>query len=148
MLMSPWTTTLGLAGIATTLWRWRNGDYDALAVFLAVVYVGQIATLAPFVKNLRYVALLEMPLRLSAVALLLHPSVLGKTVVARGAAAALVGLMAASNVRDFQRCFIEGKLYDPLTVHLVRFREMSPPLKGAPRDAQAPTPEPAFDEER
>ncbi len=144
LLMSPWTTTLGLLGMATALWRWRNGDYDALAVFLAVVYVGQIATLAPFVKNLRYAALLELPLRLSAVALLLHPSVLGRTLVSRGVAVALVALMAAANVRDFQRFFIAANIYDPVSVHLVRYREMLPPLK-KPRDA-ADSPAGAADE--
>ncbi|MFM7298210.1 MAG: glycosyltransferase family 39 protein, partial [Planctomycetota bacterium] len=70
ILMSPWPTLLGLLGIGVALWRWKRGEYGSLAVLLALVYIAQVATLGFFTKNLRYVAILEIPLRVLSVVLL------------------------------------------------------------------------------
>lgn len=125
LLLSPWTTLLGLAGFAVALWRWRRGEFERLLVFCALVYVLQLAALAPFTKNVRYAAPLEMPLRVSAAALL--AAFFGGGL--RGRALTLVAVLALawSDVRDFQRAFVRGRIYDPVTANLLAFRRLIRP---------------------
>ena len=127
LLMSPWTSALGLAGVVLALWRWRRGEHDAATVLMALVYVGQVAALAPFTKNLRYVAVLETPLRVCAVVLLLELFSAARAPRLRWAAAVLVALLGWRDFRGYQRDFERDGLYDPMTATLLQLRGVSGP---------------------
>lgn len=126
LLMSPWTTLLGLGGVALALWRWRRGELDPLAVALALVYIAQVAVLGQFTKNLRYVAVLEFPLRVLALGWIWDICGAERSARGRAVAAALVLVLCALSWSDFQRLWIEFRLYDPVSGALLMGREMAP----------------------
>ncbi len=128
-LLSPWTSALGLLAFGATLRGRAEKCANTPLLYLIVLYVVQLTVLAPFMKNARFGAILELPLRLGAVVFLVELLLRPDNLRRRIAVAAVVLAVAAAQVRDFRAIFVEGQLYDPLTVHLVRHREMSPPLK-------------------
>lgn len=126
LLMSPWPTALGLAGVVVALWRARRGEYDARAVALALVYVCQVAALGPFTKNLRYVAVLEVPLRVLAVWLLWECLGAARRGLGRGLCALVVALLCLLGWRDYQLFWIRSGVYDPVTTVLAGVRGLVP----------------------
>ncbi len=126
ILMSPWPTLLGLLGIGVALWRWRRGEYGALAVFLALVYVSQVAMLGFFTKNLRYVAILELPLRFLAVILLWEFLSASRSRLGLAACTLAVSGMCWLGWSDFRLFWIRHHVYDPVTKELVGVRQMIP----------------------
>ncbi|MBM3989238.1 MAG: phospholipid carrier-dependent glycosyltransferase [Planctomycetes bacterium] len=130
LLMSPWTTLVGLMAIGVALWRWRRGEYGSLAVALSLVYIGQVATLGPFTKNLRYVALLEVPLRLLAVMLLWEFCDAKRSRKGLVACCAAVALLCWASWADFQLIWLQFHAYDPVTALLVGVRQMVPTTPG------------------
>jgi 4-amino-4-deoxy-L-arabinose transferase-like glycosyltransferase len=133
LLASPWPTALGLLSLAVVAWRWRMGQYEALLVFAALVYVAQIALLASFTKNLRYVAVLEFPLRLLAVAALIDVLRMQRREVAHAVAAALVAALCWSDWASYRLIFVKNAAYDPMSVQLLWSRDMLPPPQGVSR---------------
>jgi 4-amino-4-deoxy-L-arabinose transferase-like glycosyltransferase len=126
LLMSPLPTALGLAGVAVTLWRWRRGEYDALAVAFALVYVCQVALLAPFTKNLRYGAVLDVPLRVLAALLLWDLCGAARHRAGRLAAVLGVALLCTLGWRDYQLFWRQAGVYDPVTAVLAGVRGLVP----------------------
>jgi 4-amino-4-deoxy-L-arabinose transferase-like glycosyltransferase len=126
LLMSPWPTALGLAGVVVALWRWSKGEYDSLAVALALVYVAQVGVLSFFTKNLRYVAVLEMPLRILAVVLLWEVLRARSSTIGRWACVACVALLCWLGHRDYELIWLRWKTYDPVTLPLAGARGLVP----------------------
>ncbi len=126
LLMSPWTTILGLGGVMLALWRWRRGELDPIALALALVYIAQVGVLGQFTKNLRYVAVLEFPLRVLAVGLIWDLCGAQRSARGRLIAGAVVLALCVFAWRDFQSLWLEFLLYDPVTGALVLGREMAP----------------------
>lgn len=126
LLMAPWPTLLGLAGVAIALWRWKRAEYGTLAVGMALVYVAQIGVLGFFTKNLRYVAVLEVPLRVLAVVLLWELFGAKNGLVGRALCTAAVALLCWWGWSDFERIWLEYRTYDPVTTVLVGVRGMIP----------------------
>jgi hypothetical protein len=126
LLMSPWPTALGLAGVVVALWRWRRGEYDCLAVALALVYVAQVLVLSFFTKNLRYVAVLEMPLRVLAVVLLWELLRARSSALGRWTCVATVALLCWLGHRDYELIWLRWKTYDPVTLPLAGARGLVP----------------------
>lgn len=130
LLMSPWTTLVGLMAVGVALWRWRRGEYGSLAIALSLVYIGQIAALGPFTKNLRYVALLEVPLRILAVMLLWEFCDAKRSHKGLVACCAAVAFLCWSSWADFQLIWLQFHAYDPVTALLVGVRQMVPTTPG------------------
>jgi len=130
LLMSPWTTLAGLMAIGVALWRWRRGEYGSLAVALSLVYIGQVAALGPFTKNLRYVALLEVPLRILAVMLLWEFCDAKRSRKGLFACCAAVAFLCWASWADFQLIWLQFHAYDPVTALLVGVRQMVPTTPG------------------
>lgn len=126
LLMAPAPTALGLAGVVVALWRWRKGEYDALAVALALLYLCQVAVLSPFTKNLRYVAVLEVPLRILALLLLWELLAAAHRRAGRLAVIALVAGLCALGWRDYRALWLRAGLYDPVTSALIAARGLGP----------------------
>jgi len=126
LLMGPAPTMLGIAAVAVALWRWRQGEYDALAVGMALVYIAQIATLSAFTKNLRYIALLEVPLRVLAVVLLWELFAAKRRAAGLAACTAIVAFLCLLGWLDYQLYWIQWRTYDPVTINLIGPRHMMP----------------------
>src|SRR5258706_16094915 len=92
----------------------------------------QRAVLAPFTKNLRYIAVLEGPLRVLVVtfvcARLSAPP-------RRIAQAVVVLALCFADVSTYQRLCVRDELYDPVTQKLLRYRFFRP----SPSEESAPT---------
>jgi hypothetical protein len=125
-LMSPWPTALGLAGGVIALWRWRKGEYDALSVGLTLIYLAQVGVLSFFTKNLRYVAVLEVPLRILAVVLLLRVFELRRPMLGRALCTLAVVAMCWFGWADYKLFWLRWKVLDPVTHVLVGVRRMVP----------------------
>lgn len=130
LLMSPWTTLVGLMAVGVALWRWRRGEYGSLAIALSLVYIGQIAALGPFTKNLRYVALLEVPLRILAVMLLWELCDAKRSRKGLAVCCVAVAFLCWASWADFQLIWLEFHAYDPVTALLVGVRQMVPTTPG------------------
>jgi 4-amino-4-deoxy-L-arabinose transferase-like glycosyltransferase len=126
LLVSPWPTLLGLAGVALTVWRWRENDYDAARVHLVLIYVFQIAVLSFFTKNLRYIAVLEAPLRVLAVLAIWDLCASRRAAIARALPCAIVALLCWLDWQNFQQVFITWQTYDPVSVQLGAARQLFP----------------------
>jgi 4-amino-4-deoxy-L-arabinose transferase-like glycosyltransferase len=126
MLVSAWPTLLGLCGIVVTAWRWRAREYDGARVYLALIYVFQIGVLAFFTKNLRYVAVLEAPLRVLAVLVIWDFFAGGRAWFVRAAPAGCVALLCWLDWSNFQQIFVTWQMYDPVTLQIAAARHLFP----------------------
>jgi len=128
LLMAPWPTLLGLAGATLALWRWRwraPGAYS-LELALALIYAAQIGVLSFFTKNLRYVAVLEFPLRVLAVGLLWEFFNASRSKYGLAVCVAAVALICWSSWIDFSVIWLDFGMYDPVSGALIISRKMSP----------------------
>ena len=134
--LSALPTLLGVAGFALALERIRRHDADGegaagdaerrLLCFLALLFVALLAETALLTKNVRYVALLELPLRLFAVGAIWHLVPVRGTLARVGATAALVALLVLVDVRSFEELFLRHGLYDPMSAPLLELRGVVP----------------------
>jgi hypothetical protein len=113
-----------------SLWRWRKSEYLSVPVGLSLVYVGQLICLAPFTKNLRYVTLLEVPLRVLAVLLLWELFAAERSRTRLAICCAAVGLLCWLSWSDYQLIWLKFHGYDPITALLVGVRELVPMTPG------------------
>jgi hypothetical protein len=130
LLMSPAATLTGIAAVVVSLWRWRKSEYLSVPVGLSLVYVGQLICLAPFTKNLRYVTLLEVPLRVLAVLLLWELFAAERSRTRLAMCCAAVGLLCWTSWADYQLIWLKFHGYDPITALLVGVRELVPMTPG------------------
>jgi hypothetical protein len=92
---------------------------DALSYFMLLA-VFLLAAFGLFAKNIRYVMLADMPLRLFAVMMLVE--LCGRFFPGKAdrITAALVLALAVSDYIAFRGIFVEGGVYDPVSFHLLR----------------------------
>ena len=126
MLMSPWPLLLSLGALGAIAVRARTGDADRLPAFFALLFAVLIAEYALFTKNLRYVAVLELPIRILAVHFLWDLVRLRSHAKTIAVCAVLVTLNAWSEVATFDTFFVERGVYDPVSRMLLRLREFIP----------------------
>jgi len=126
LLISPLATLLGLGGVLTVAVRAVRRDARDLPTAAAILLVLTLAEFAPLIKNVRYVALLELPLRLLALGALSElAGGLGARWRRPALAAAVAGLVAADLV-SFLELFVAGGIYDPTSFNLLAARQMIP----------------------
>ncbi len=122
LLLSPCTTLLGIAGMAGVAEGLRHGRAPALQVFSVVAIAGVLLAFTFFTKNVRYVAVLELPLRLLAVTTAFRWA--GES--RRTLALAAVGLLCALDARSFWKLFVDAGIYDPVSLLLLVARGLVP----------------------
>jgi hypothetical protein len=126
LCLSPFPTLLGLLGAGTLLQRVCDGEWSTPEVLFATSGACLLAEQAPFIKNVRYMLALELPLRFLAlsvcfrVAQRLWPS--GSLVIV----AAVVAGMCLLDWQSFRHIFVDARNCDPLSVHLLQAREIVP----------------------
>jgi len=126
LLLSPWVTLLGVAALGPAALRARERAPGDAAVWLALVFAGLLVAYAPFTKNVRYVALAEIPLCGLAAGLvvsLAHADARGR---GRAVAAGAVALLCVAGWLSFQMLFVDASLYDPMTASLLILRGLAP----------------------
>ena len=130
LLLSPWTLLLALAGAGTlALRRVPDDPQRALARDCLLFAAGALAIFAPLTKNVRYLALLELPIAVLALwflsELARHLRERRLRLAAVLAAMAILGL-ALGGLWTADALFVKAGIYDPVTFNLLRAREMVP----------------------
>lgn len=128
LLLAPATALVGLAGAALLAFDGRAGRAEPGLLLLALLCASLWIAYEPFTKNVRYVALIELPLRTLAVAALWRlPRSRGG---ARAAALLALLLLCWGDLRSFDALFVRGGIYDPVSAELLSARGLLP--AGAP----------------
>jgi 4-amino-4-deoxy-L-arabinose transferase-like glycosyltransferase len=132
LLLSPWTTLLGIGGFWWTATRLHPGRYERERVCFAFVCASMLLALSFFTKNVRYATALELPTRALA-ALFVCDVVLGSGTDegsaprrARVVAAGAVLLLCFLDWRNYQLFWVEHPGADPITQFLVDVRKLVP----------------------
>ncbi len=123
MLLSPWVVLCSIGFIFSYLLSDRRGELQAL--FLVFAMLGFVL-FNFFTKNVRYVMMLDIPIRLFTV-LLLKEIVSQR--VARHATAVLTLLIlwiALSDYVNFYTLFLEQGIYDPISHVLLKSKRFIP----------------------
>jgi len=130
LLFSPVPTLLALAGIGAMLLRWRAGTYDRTGAFFFLLAALLVLELSSFTKNIRYVIVLELPLRFFAVGFVAELA--GGLRTRRSSALALAAVLAMCwlDWRTFDAMWVQAKLYDPVTAWLAYLRHLVPMNRG------------------
>lgn len=126
LCLSPFPTLLGLLGAGALVQRSEEGQWCTAEVMFALLGAGLLLEQAPFIKNVRYMVALELPLRFLAlrfcfgVARRVWPVQSGLLV-----AAAVVG-MCFLDWKSYHHIFADVGGYDPVSVDLLKAREIIP----------------------
>lgn len=126
LLISPLTTLLGLGGVLTVAIRAVRRDEQGLSAAAAILIVVTLAEFAPLIKNVRYVALLDLPLRLLALGVLSDLAGGLRERWRRPALAAAVAVLVVADLVSFFELFVAGGIYDPTSFNLLAARQMIP----------------------
>jgi 4-amino-4-deoxy-L-arabinose transferase-like glycosyltransferase len=126
MLLSPGPTLLALAMIGHTAFEASAGRRDPTRILLGLFAVGLLLAYAPFTKNVRYVAAIELPLRALAVLALVALAGPRPRWLRKAAAVAALILLCWLDWRHFDRVFVLGALDDPVGAALLDARDMLP----------------------
>jgi hypothetical protein len=126
LCLSPAPTLLALFGVGALVQRVSAGEWSTPEVLFTMLGAGLLLEQAPFIKNVRYMVALELPLRFLAVSfcfrLARRRSFESSALVA---AAALVA-MCFWDWQSYRRIFVDAGGYDPLSVNLLQAREIVP----------------------
>ena len=117
--MSPWVMISAIVFVGVLVTRWRGGQLPLVHIYFLVMFAALLLCFAPFPRNFRYLAVLEIPVRLFALAMLFE---LGSWVTAQRTTI-LVGLTVAiicwMDYCTFERLFVVEGIYDPVSFKLL-----------------------------
>jgi hypothetical protein len=126
LCLSPFPTLLGLLGAGALVQRIGEGEWSTPEVLFALLGAGLLLEQAWFIKNVRYMVALELPLRFLAVGFCFR-------VVRRiwpAQAASVVGALVAGlcllDWQSYRHIFADGGSYDPLSIVLLKARQIIP----------------------
>ncbi len=130
LLLSPWPTLLAVGGFWITIGRAADrseaGRYERESVYFAFLCAGVLLALDLFTKNVRYAAVLELPIRAFAALLVCD---LARSSASRRRtllACAAVALLCCLDARGFRLFWIDNPGFDPVTTFLARVRQVIP----------------------
>ena len=126
LLFSPWATLLAVGWFAVVVARSREATYDRLSTFFAFVTAAFVLELGFFTKNVRYTAVLEVPIRVFAVLMMGGLTARLRPRLSVGLTAAAVALLCWFDWRTFELVWVKYQAYDPVTYLLAVVREVMP----------------------
>lgn len=126
MLLSPVPTLMALAFIATRIKGLLGRRLDRRAAYFLVVALSLFVTFNFFTKNVRYVAILDLPIRIFCVLWLLEVLRSGWKRPAAVLAILAVAALSAADFLSFQEMAVAGRMYDPVSYSLLGYRQMIP----------------------
>ncbi|MDD5568215.1 MAG: hypothetical protein PHY88_03315, partial [Candidatus Omnitrophica bacterium] len=123
MLLSPWIVILATGFIFCFFLNQENNE---LVVYFAVIFVSSFILFDFFTKNLRYVMILDMPLRLFSLLMLntIANKFLGRSAVSM--VLILTITLAFFDCLNFYHLFIRGSIYDPVSFFLFKAQHLIP----------------------
>jgi 4-amino-4-deoxy-L-arabinose transferase-like glycosyltransferase len=125
LLLSPLPTLLAIAAAGVLVVRGRGAD--PVVAYLLAISACVLVSYEAFTKNVRYVAVLEFPIRVLAIWLVWEVLQRRGARVALLGSATLVALMAWADYASFTAIFVEGGLYEAMTAPLLEFRGLLAP---------------------
>jgi hypothetical protein len=133
LALSAAPTLLGIGGLALVAWRARHdrndpkrGDAERSLLFPAWIAIATLVEHAFLTKNLRYVMIVELPLRVLAVEALWLLFAARNETPRVVATAAVVLLLAVLDYGSFRTLFVERGLYDPMSAPILTLRGLVP----------------------
>lgn len=125
LLLSPWVVLLAVAFAGKSMSEWVQGrESRPLPLYCLLVTVLLVAEYSMFTKNVRYLALLELPLCIMAV--LMICALLERLRWPRASAGLAVALISLGGYLQFSRIFLEWGVYDTVTQNLLRALSIVP----------------------
>ena len=123
MLLSPWVVILATGFIFCFFLNQENNE---LVVYFAVIFVSSFILFDFFTKNLRYVMILDMPLRLFSLLMLntIANKFLGRSAVSM--VLILTITLAFFDCLNFYHLFVRGSIYDPVSFFLFKAQHLIP----------------------
>lgn len=123
MLLSPWTVILSIGFIA---YYFTLKEFDARIFYFLILLVATFFTFNFFTKNVRYVMMLDMPMRLLSVIMLkaLLQSRFPNTAFIFSAI--FVFVIAMTDYITFHSLFLTGNIYDPISFELLKAQHIIP----------------------
>lgn len=126
LLLSPWPTLLAIGWFWITASRLRSGRYDRESVYLAFLMATLLLVFSFFTKNVRYAAVLDVPVRVFAV-LLVCDLCQGPRVVRTGlVSGGVVAILCWLDWNNFDLIWVQHEGYDPITRFLGLVRKVIP----------------------
>lgn len=126
LLLSPWTTLLAIAYLGALALHLRAGEWDRAQVWFALVGVLLLFEFSFIEKDVRYLMVLELPIRVFAL-FMLETAIPKRFTARRGLVSAiLVALLCASEWASFHDIFVSQKTYDPTSAVLMNARDLLP----------------------
>jgi 4-amino-4-deoxy-L-arabinose transferase-like glycosyltransferase len=123
MLLSPWVLILSSGFI---FWHLASKEHDERVVYFLLAFVVLFFSLNFFTKNVRYVMVLDTPMRLFSVLML------KKLFDARFPKRAFllisvcVAAIAVFDCLNFYNLFVRGDIYDPVSYWLLKIEHIIP----------------------
>ncbi len=124
--LSPFSTLCALFGVGALLQSPERGAWPAPRRFFALFGALLLLEHAFLIKNVRYLVALDMPMRLLALAWLFELAMRLRVPVQRLVLAAVVGASCLLDFQSFRHFWVDLKGYDPVSVDLLRARDILP----------------------
>ena len=121
---APTLHALGFAG--TFAVRVARGGYERVHAYFGLLAVLLLFEHSFVTKNARYLMLLELPLRLYAVAMLAQLARAPRSALGTAAVTAAVAALASIDLASFEQLFVAGRAYDPVSAFLLVLRGIVP----------------------
>ena len=123
MLLSPWVVILS---IGYMLYYFAKKEHDEISLYFVVLFILTFFTLDLFTKNIRYVMILDMPLRLFTVLMLKRIFEIRFPKHAYILSIIFVIMISISDYANFYSLFVKEGIYDPVSFPLLRARHLIP----------------------
>jgi hypothetical protein len=124
ILLSPWVMLLSLGYIYYLLLNLKN--IDSIDTYFLVIMITSFILFNLFTKNLRYIMVLDMPIRLFAVSMMCKLIQIGNKRLKFIIISIAVLLICVSDFILFNKFFVKKDLYDPTSVYLLKIRRIIP----------------------
>lgn len=123
MLLSPWVVILSVGFI---FYYFTSKEFDARIVYFLVLLIALFWVFNFFTKNIRYVMVLDMPIRLLSVLML---NKITEKIFPRHTFIIVISLVILISIYDylnFHNLFLRDGIYDPVTFLLLKSNHLIP----------------------
>lgn len=123
MLLSPWVLILSVGFIFYYL---TSREFDSRILYFLIILVSILSIFNIFTKNIRYVIMLDMPMRLFAIVMLKNIFEAKIPKYSTIITAVIVITISIFDYINFNNLFVRQGIYDPVSFHLLRGKHLIP----------------------
>ncbi|MBL7070877.1 MAG: glycosyltransferase family 39 protein [Candidatus Omnitrophica bacterium] len=124
MLISPWVVILAIGYIFYLILNFNRADRGEACFLIVLLVLFSLFNL--FGKNIRYVMILDLPLRLFFIMMLYKLAAIKSDKMKYALICAVVLSISLTDFLIYNDFFIEKGLYNPMSTWLLRYRDMIP----------------------